>query len=172
VAEWREEAIGRHHDRKGFDCGVPELNEYFRRYARQNHETGGAKTFVVVRPNLPAEIVGYYSITPGAVDFARVPPGTIRGLGRYAIPVFLLARLAIGVSEQGKGLGGKLFLTAAARAITVAGEAGGVALAIEAKNPAATAWYQRFGAVSLVDDPLTLILPFGVAAAAIEAASR
>ncbi|MES2697081.1 MAG: hypothetical protein V4773_26690, partial [Verrucomicrobiota bacterium] len=34
---WREEPIGRHHDRKTFDCGVPELNIYLERYARQNH---------------------------------------------------------------------------------------------------------------------------------------
>ena len=44
VVEWREEALTRHHDRASFDCGAPSLNEYLQRYARQNHESGGAKT--------------------------------------------------------------------------------------------------------------------------------
>ena len=48
--DWREEPIGRHHDRKSFDCGSRDLNEYLNRYARQNHESGGAKTFVAAFP--------------------------------------------------------------------------------------------------------------------------
>jgi hypothetical protein len=57
--QWREEAIARHHDRSGFDCGSPELNAYLIRYARQNHESGGAKTFVAVFPNAPERVLGY-----------------------------------------------------------------------------------------------------------------
>ena len=51
LPDWREEPIGRHHDRKGFDCSSPDLNEYLDCYARQNHESGGAKTFVAVAPD-------------------------------------------------------------------------------------------------------------------------
>jgi hypothetical protein len=71
--QWREEPIARRHDRKGFDCGSQELNTYLERYARQNHESGGAKTFVAVLPAEPAHILGYYSISPGSIEFARVP---------------------------------------------------------------------------------------------------
>jgi len=46
VLDWREEPIARKHDRKSFDCGSAELNEYLASFARQNHERGGAKTFV------------------------------------------------------------------------------------------------------------------------------
>ena len=45
---WQAVPLTRRHDRKAFDCGVPELNTYLARYARQNHESGGAKTFVAV----------------------------------------------------------------------------------------------------------------------------
>ncbi|MCL1474516.1 hypothetical protein [Argonema antarcticum] len=34
--------------RVNFDCGIPELNEYLKKYARQNHERGIAKTFVAI----------------------------------------------------------------------------------------------------------------------------
>lgn len=168
--EWREEAIARNHDRAAFDCGSPELNDYLKRYARQNHETGGAKTFVAVRPAEPDRVLGYYSISPGAIEFARVPAALTRRLGRYEVPVFRLGRLAINRSVQGRGLGGELLLTAGARALAVAAEIGGVALAIDAKDARAAEWYERFGAVTLLDDRLKLILPLSTVAAAIEVA--
>lgn len=171
--DWREEPIARQHDRKVFDCGSQELNEYLARYARQNHESGGAKTFVAVPPAEPTRVLGYYSISPGAIEFARVPSALTRKLGRYEVPVFRLGRLAIGLAAQGRGLGGELLLAAGARALSVATEIGGVALAIDAKDARAAIWYERFGALRLADDPLKLILPLGTIAEAIAAgASR
>ena len=163
---WREESISRRHDRVGFDCGVVELNDYLRRYARQNDRSGGAKTFVAVRGFAPA-ILGYYSISPGAVDFARVPSGLLRGLGRFDVPVFRLARLAVALGEQGRGLGSALLIAAGVRAVTVAAEVGGVALAIDAKDAHAAAWYERLGATRLLDDPLKLIMPLAIIADAV-----
>jgi len=172
LLDWREEPIGRHHDRDGFDCGAPDLNEYIRRYARQNHQSGGAKTFVAVAPAEPARVMGFYSISPGAIAFARVPAILTRRLGRYEVPVFRLGRLAVDRSMQGQGLGGDLLLAAGARALAVAAEVGGVALAIDAKDENAARWYERFGALPLLDDPLKLILPLATIAEAIESAGN
>jgi GNAT superfamily N-acetyltransferase len=169
---WREEPIARHHDRKSFDCGAPDLNAHLDRYARQNHESGGAKTFVAVPPHAPAHILAYYSISPGALAFTRVPAGLTRGQGRYDVPVFRLARLAVRLPLQGQGLGGELLLSAGRRALAVAAEVGGVALAIDAKDAAAVRWYERFGAMRLLDDPLKLILPLRTIAAALAAAEK
>jgi GNAT superfamily N-acetyltransferase len=170
--EWREEAIGRHHDRKRFDCGSNELNDYLDRYARQNHESGGAKTFVAVSPADVARVLGFYSISPGAIEFARIPTMLTRKLGRYDVPVFRLGRLAIDRSVQGHGLGGDLLLAAGERALAVAAQVGGVALAIDAKDAKAAMWYERFGALALLDDPLKLILPLRTIAEAIAAAGK
>lgn len=104
-------------------------------------------------------ILGYYSISPGAIEFARVPAVLTRKLGRYEVPVFRLARLAVHGSLQGQGLGADLFLSAGARALAVAAEVGGIALAIDAKDAGAARWYARFGPVALLDNPLQLILP-------------
>lgn len=166
--EWREEPIARHHDRAGFDCGSTEINEYLKRYARQNHERGGAKTFVAVPPTEPDRILGYYSIAPGSIEFNRAPEEIRRRLGRHPIPVFRLARLGVDQSLQGQGLGGEMLFAAAERALAVANEVGGVALAIDAKDEAAAEWYARFGAVPLLDDPLQLLLPLATVQAAIE----
>lgn len=170
--DWSEEPIGRHHDRNRFDCGSPELNEYLARYARQNHESGGAKTFVAVSLEAPARVLGYYSISPGAIEFARVPANLTRKLGRYDVPVFRLGRLAVDRSVQGQGLGGDLLLAAGERAQAVAAVVGGVALAIDAKDDRTVAWYERFGAQPLLDDPLKLILPLRIIADALKTAAK
>ncbi|MBI2965620.1 MAG: GNAT family N-acetyltransferase [Chloroflexi bacterium] len=172
MVNWCEEPIGRHHDREAFDCGSPSLNEYLARYARQNYETGGAKTFVAVSPAEPTRVLGFYSISPGAIEFARVPAKLTRKLGRYEVPVFRLGRLAVDLPVQGQGLGGDLLLAAGERALAVASEVGGVALAIDARDENAARWYEGFGAVPLLDDPLKLILPLSVIADAIRTAGR
>jgi GNAT superfamily N-acetyltransferase len=157
--EWREEALTRHHDRGRFDCGVAALNEYLQRYARQNHESGGAKTFVAVSPQIPDEILGYYTISPGAIAFSKAPAAVTRKLGRYEVPVFRLGHLAVARQMQRRGLGGDLLLAAGERALAVAEKVGGVALAIDAKDDLAALWYERFGALRLLDDRLRLVLP-------------
>ncbi|MGH3977064.1 MAG: GNAT family N-acetyltransferase [Pseudonocardiaceae bacterium] len=123
--DWREEPISRQHERRTFDCGMPELNEYLHRYARQNHESGGAKTFVAVPSNDPKRVLGYYTLSPGAIEFARVPHIVRKGLGQYEVPVFRLARLAVDKSIQGQGLGSQLLLSAGERCLAVAAVVGG-----------------------------------------------
>ena len=172
MLDWREEPVGRDHDRKAFDCGSPELNDYLYRHARQNHVAGGSKTFVAVSPNEPKTILGYYSISPASMAFSKVPAALTKGLGRYEVAVFRLARLAVAISQQGRGLGGDLLLAAGARALAVATQVGGVALVIDAKDEKAARWYERFGAMPLLDNsPLGLILPFKVIAEALERAA-
>lgn len=166
VVDWREEAIARHHDRGSFDCGVPELNDYLQRYARQNHASGGAKTFVAVAPAAPSIILGYYTISPGAIAFAKTPSAVAKRLGRYDVPVFRLARLAVSFKLQGRGLGADLLFAAGERALAVAHVIGGVALAIDAKDERSARWYKRFGALPLLDDPLKLVLPLDTIRAA------
>jgi GNAT superfamily N-acetyltransferase len=159
---WREEALARSHDRKAFDCGEPALNDYLRRHARQNHESGGAKTFVAVSPEYPTRILGYYSVCPASLDYARTPEALRRGLDRYDVPVFGLGRLAVDRTVQGKGLGGQLLISAGVRCLAVAAQVGGVALLIDAKNERAATWYASYGAVALSDALLSLLLPFPI----------
>ena len=159
---WREESLTRSHDRKTFDCGEAALNNYLAHYARQNHKSGSAKTFVAVPPASPTRILGYYSLCPASLEYARTPELLRRGLGRYDVPVFRLGRLAVDITVQGQGLGGQLLNSAGIRCITVAAQVGGVALLIDAKNERAAKWYASYGAIALLDAPLSLLLPFSV----------
>jgi GNAT superfamily N-acetyltransferase len=168
---WEEAPLGKNHNRSAFDCGEDGLDTYLKRYARQNHETGGAKCFVATPRDTPARILGFYTLSPASIEFNRAPAVVTRGLGRYEIPVYRLGRLAIDRGVQGRGLGGRLLLRAAERCMTVAREVGGVALLIDAKNDHAAQWYESYGASRLLDAPISLVLPFSVVLKALKQGS-
>lgn len=164
---WAEAPIDKAHDRAAFDCGDADLNVYLQRYARQNHDSGGAKCFVAVACDAPMRILGFHTLSPASLDYARTPALARKGLARYDVPVFRLGRLAVDQSVQGRGLGGALLLRAADRCLRVAQDVGGVALLIDAKNDRAAGWYENYGALRLDDAPLSLVLPLAVAADAL-----
>jgi GNAT superfamily N-acetyltransferase len=165
---WEEKPLARLHDRATFDCGDADLNLYLQRYARQNHDSGGAKCFIAAPSDTPSRILGFYTLSPASIEYRRTPTLAKKGLARYDVPVFRLGRLAVGKEVQGRGLGGALLLRAADRCLRVATEVGGVALLIDAKNEHVAQWYASYGAVPLLDAPLSLVLPFGMAADALK----
>jgi GNAT superfamily N-acetyltransferase len=168
LPSWHEEPIAKRHDRNGFDCGQPELNEFLQDYARQSHERGAAKTFLAIDDNDGKTVYGYYSLSPASVEYARTPEMARRGLGRYDIGAYRLGRLAARIDLQGQGLGGQLLLAAGRRCLRVAAEVGGTVLLIDAKNERAAAWYASFGALPLLDSPLSLLLPLDLVATALK----
>src|SRR5271157_1779424 len=165
---WNEAPIGKQHDRAAFDCGDADLNLYLQKYARQNHESGGAKCFIAAPSDTPARILGFYTLSPASLEYARTPALAKKGLARYDAPVFRLGRLAVDSSVQGRGLGGALLIRAADRCIRVAEDVGGVALLIDANNDRAARWYESYGALGLDDAPLSLVAPLAVAADALK----
>lgn len=169
---WHEEPISKSHDREAFDCGEPALNEFLQRHARRNHDLGGAKTFLAIDDADHKTILGFYSLSPASVEYARTPEVVRRGLARYEVPVFRLARLAVDLKVQGQGLGGRLLLAAGRRCLLAAAEVGGVALLIDAKNEKVAGWYAGYGAVPLADAPLSLLLPLATIQAALKSAGK
>ncbi|QEZ92378.1 MULTISPECIES: GNAT family N-acetyltransferase [Proteus] len=171
IPNWHEEAISKKHDRNTFNCGDAVLNQFLYRHARQNHENGSAKTYLAINTNNNI-IIGYYSLCPASIEFERTPEVIARGLARHDIPVFRLARLATDLSVQGKGLGGQLLLAAGKRCLAVASELGGVALLIDAKNERVANWYISYGAVPLLDSPLSLLISFKTIYTALRMANK
>lgn len=176
MISWHEEPVHKRHDRESFDCGEEALNEFLRRYARKSHELGGAKTFLAVFFDAGdtdnKTILGYYSLSPASVDHARTPELVRRGLARHEVPGFRLARLAVEKTMQGQGLGGQLLLAAGRRCLLASAEVGGVVLVIDAKNEPVAGWYAHYGAVPLLDSPLTLLLPLKTIEVALQKAGK
>ena len=169
---WHEEPIRKQHDREAFDCGEEALNEFLRRYARKSHELGGAKTFLAIDDADGKTILGFYSLSPAAIDYARTPEIVRRGLARHEVPGFRLAHLAVDRRMQGKGIGAQLLLAAGRRCLLASAEVGGVMLVIDAKNARVAGWYAGYGAVPLLDAPLSLVLPLATIEAALKKAGN
>jgi GNAT superfamily N-acetyltransferase len=172
VTAWHEEPINRKHDREAFDCGEEALSEFLRRYARKSHDLGGAKTFLAIDDADNKTILGFYSLSPASVAYARTPEIVRRGLARHDVPGFRLARLAVDRRFQRQGLGGQLLLSAGRRCLLASAEVGGVVLVIDAKNEGVAGWYSSYGAVPLLDAPLSLLLPLAVIDAALKKAGK
>ena len=81
------------------------MNEFLKRYARQSHESGAAKTFLAIDNADNKTIVGFYSLAPGALAYADTPETVRRGLALHDVPGFRLARTATDLRWQGQGLG-------------------------------------------------------------------
>lgn len=165
---WHEEAINKRNNREAFDCGEAALNEFLRRYARKSHEAGGAKTFLAIDDTSDQTVLGYYTLSPASNAYARTPEVIRRGLARHDVPAFRLARLAVDLKMQGQGLGGQLLLSAGRRCLLAAAEIGGVAILIDAKNERAARWYASYGALPLLDAPLSPLLPLATVQAALK----
>jgi predicted N-acetyltransferase YhbS len=129
------------HDTGSFDCGVEALNEYLRRYALLNHQNRAARTYVALREN---RLVGYYTLASGSVSRSEVPARVAQGMGSYPVPITLLARLAVDVSEKGKGLGKGLLKDALGRTFQASEIVGSRAVVTHAKDEPAKAFYQNF----------------------------
>jgi GNAT superfamily N-acetyltransferase len=172
LPEWHEEPITNKHDRASFDCGEPSLNGFLRQHARQSHDKGAAKTFLAISNLDGKTILGFYSLSPASLEYARTPEIIRKGLARHDVPVFRLGRLAVNRTVQGHGLGGQLILAAGRRCLLAAREVGGVALLIDAKNDRAAKWYASYGAVPLADASLSLLLPLATIQTALKTAGK
>ena len=145
-------------DRTPFDCGVPALNLHLRNYTLQNQKQDIVRNYVTTRATRKV-VVAYYSLVYAAIDQKRLPAKLVKGLGKYDIPVMLVARLAVDHREQGKGLGKALLKDAILRTMQAAEIAGLKLLLVHAKDEAAADFYRKHGFEPVVDDPLKLFLP-------------
>ena len=136
--------LDKNHDLSSFDCGVETLNDYLRRYAYLNHQNRSARTYVAARE---MHVVGYYTLAAGSVSRENTPQRVVQGLGQYPIPVILLARLGVDISEQGKGLGKALLKDAILRVAQASDIIGSRAILTHAKDEKAKAFYSKFGFV-------------------------
>lgn len=151
----RIEKLSAGHAVGGFDCGREELNRFLARYALANQQAGSARTYVAIAGEM---VVGYYSLAVGEVAYGGAPERLSKGLARHPIPIMLLARLAVAIIWQGKGLGSGLLKDAMGRTLQAAEIAGIRALAVHAMDERARAFYEHFGFAPSPTDPLHLFL--------------
>jgi predicted GNAT family N-acyltransferase len=155
------EPLAKHHDRARFDCGTGKLNDYLRKYARQNDDKNISRTFVAV--DSKNTIKGYYSISTSEVEFAELPDEIGKRLPKYPVPAARIGRLAIDKTAQGTGLGKRLLIDALVRIAGISGQIGVKVVVVDAKDDKAKEFYQYYGFQEVRDNPLKLFLPIETA---------
>lgn len=143
------------HGLSAFDCGVPALNNYLKKFALENQRSQSARTYVALRGEC---VVGYYTLAAASVRREETPARIAKGLAAHPVPVILLARLAVDDRERGKGLGAGLLKDALLRVVAAADIIGCRAVMVHAKDDAAGAFYRRFGFEPAPADPFRLFL--------------
>lgn len=149
----RIEKLQRSHEIDAFDCGRETLNRFLARYALQNQQAGSSQSYIALEGE---EVIGYYTLVFGQVEYNDAPERLTKGLARHPVPIMLLARLAVARSRQGKGIGAGLLKDAILRTLHAADIAGIRAFAVHAKDDQARAFYERFGFSPFPSDPYHL----------------
>lgn len=132
------------HDLSQFECGKAPLNDWLKKHALQSQASRHTKTLVITDKN--NVVIGYYAYSVVSVEHEETTPERIKkGLARYSIPIFLIARLAIDVNHQGKGLGGRLLRHALKRAAAAAEKDVPIrAIVVDAIDEEAKEFYRGF----------------------------
>jgi GNAT superfamily N-acetyltransferase len=153
------EALGSHHDRDGFSCGVDSLDRYLRTQASQDVRRKANGLFVLVEPEKPNIVLGYYTLCATGLAQGDVPAAARKYVPRYPlVSATLVGRLAISEARQGERLGAIVLADAVRRAYASAATVGSSMLVVDAINERAAAFYEGNGFVRLPDS-LRLVLP-------------
>lgn len=153
------EALASHHDRDGFSCGADSLDRYLRTQASQDVRRKANGVFVLVEPEKPDIVLGYYTLCATGLAQGDVPAAARKYVPRYPlVSATLVGRLAISEARQGERLGAILLADAVRRAYASAATVGSSMLVVDAMNERAAAFYEGNGFVRLPDS-LRLVLP-------------
>ena len=137
------EALGKAHDRGAFSCGVEVLDNYLKKFARQDIEKRVAVCFVLTPDG--KTIAGFYTLSQYSVDLVSLPSDIARKLPKYpVVPATLIGRLAIAQNFRGQKLGEFLLLDALRRCLMQSRQVASFAVIVDAKDEAAIQFYEHF----------------------------
>ncbi len=142
------------HDLENFDSGEESLNTWLKKRALKNESNGASRTYVVCQNN---RVVGYYSIATGSVSHDLAISKVKRNMPD-PIPAMILARLAVDINHQRKGLGVALLKDAVLRILQASEIAGIKVILVHALDARAKAFYEKYGFKSSPINELILMI--------------
>jgi len=146
------------HDRESFSSGVPALDNYLKRQARQDAQKDLAVPYVLRAAHSPT-ILGFYTLSTAAIEPAALPVDAARRLPRYpTLPAIRIGRLAVDEHYQGQGLGRLLLIHALRQSLIIAQTIGVLAVVVDAKDAGATRFYEKHGFRHFADRDQNLYL--------------
>jgi len=146
------------HSVEQFRCGRPTLDRWLREYAGQGQRRDTSRTFVTVGAG--GAVGGYYTLVAGQVERNQATSSVRAGTSKhFPIPICLVARLAVDLGSQGRGLGAGLLLDALRRAVGAAELVGIRAVVVHALDDEAAGFYEHFSFAPVGAEPRTLMVP-------------
>jgi len=153
--EYTIERLGPQHDRAAFGCGVPALDTYLQRHARQDVERRLAAVFVLTADS--NAVAGFYTLSANSMLAVDLPESEARKLPRFPLPATLIGRMAVSQSLHGRGLGQFLLMQALESAWIGSRQVASWAVLVDAKANAHH-FYRKNGFVSFPAQPDRLYL--------------
>ena len=149
------------HSRADFHCGVPELDRFLHELAAQHQRRNFSTTYVLIESVAPADILGYYSISFGALRLSDLSPAEQRKLPKHPVPAARIGRLAVDEAQRGRGYGALLLQNAVKRCLAAREQIACYALVVDAKDDAAASFYEKFGFFACTESGAQWYLPLG-----------
>ena len=149
------------HDRGSFNCGDPDLNFFIKNLSSSFLKRNLCGVHVLEDEEKPGTIIGYYAIAPMSVEYEKLPSDIKKKYPAKMekIPAYLIGKLAVSISFQGRGFGEILLMDALSLIADESKKMGGAFVIVNAKNEKAKSFYNKYGFLALPDNPLTLFLP-------------
>jgi GNAT superfamily N-acetyltransferase len=148
------EPLSAKHEASAFDSGEPALDDWLRKRALANEQSGASRTYVIDAGN---RVVGFYCLAAGSVA-KQAATGHIRRNMPEPIPVMIIGRLAIDRAFQARGLGKALLRDAVLRTLQAAAIAGIRAILLHAISEDAKRFYVHCGFSESPLDPMTMMI--------------
>lgn len=158
---WASSGLREHHRLDAFDCGVDSLNRWLVESARRADKQDTARIYVWTKRG-DDRVMAYFAITPTQVS--RHEDGISKSAAVLdRVPAFMIAKLSVNMSIQGKGHGKDLVFDAIGRIVGVAQLAGGRLIVVDAIDDASYAFYQNLDFIPVDKNPRRLYMKVATA---------
>ena len=144
------------HNRKPFDSTEPMVNEWLQKRAKQSQQKSLSRTKVLI--DQENNVVGYYTLVIGQINFDDLPNEINKKLPKTNIPAMKLAWLGVDKSYQGKSLGKRLVASALLDCYHIGVLAPFCAVLIDCLHSEAKQFYQHFSFIEVPGHNLKLAL--------------
>ena len=138
----RAERLSAKHAVHGFVSTNADLDSWLWNAALTADRAGTARVYVWADED--ERVAAYFAIAPHTIRRDDVPSTVGRG-APVTIPAFLLARLALARSMQGRGMGGELLVAALGTTLDAVRLGGGRVIVVDAIDAKARTFYEHYG---------------------------
>ena len=151
------------HELQDFNSGNATLDDWIKRRALKNEQSGASRTYVVC---IGQRVIAYYCLAAGSVVNASAPNRVRRNMPD-PIPVAIIGRLAVDCEWQHRGIGKALVRDAILRTLQAAEIIGIRAILAHAISEQAQHFYEKCGFTASPIASMTLMVTIADARAAL-----